>query len=111
MSDSLTHIHVPKFEILVRMEMKIQIFSDVTPCAPVNSNISKKLDAFTFRIVPEGLNSNINVILNGLLKDIMYLPGGTRWSVSKKISSILTKFCNRALLSKKKRFPQPHHTV
>jgi hypothetical protein len=60
------------------MGIKIQIFSHVTPCALVNGNVSKKLAAFTFRIVVKYMHSDIHVILNGLLKDIMYLPRGTR---------------------------------
>jgi hypothetical protein len=63
MSDSLSYIHVAKFEALMGMGIKIQIFSDVTPCALVNSNVSKKLAAFTFRIVPKDLNSDIHVLL------------------------------------------------
>jgi hypothetical protein len=55
-----------KFEVLMGMGIKIHNFSDVTPCALVNSNVSKKLAAFTFRIVLKGSNSNIHVILNGL---------------------------------------------
>jgi hypothetical protein len=43
------------------MGIKIQIFSDVTPSALVSSNVSKKLAASIFRIVPEGLNPNIHV--------------------------------------------------
>ena len=48
------------------MGIKIHNFSDVTPCALVNSNVSKNLAAFTFRIVLRGLNSDIHVILNAL---------------------------------------------
>jgi len=78
MSNSLSYIHVAKFEVLVGMGIKIQIFSHVTPCALVNSNVSKKLAAFTFRIVLKCLNSDIHVILHSLLKELMYLPRGTR---------------------------------
>jgi len=77
-SDSLSYIHVVKFEVLMGMGIKIQIFSDVTPCALVNSNVSKKFIALIFTIVLKVLHSGIHVILNGLLKDITYLPRGTR---------------------------------
>jgi len=60
------------------MGIKIQIFSDVTPCALVNSNVSKKFAAFIFTTVLKGFNSDTRVILNGLLKDITYFPRGTR---------------------------------
>ena len=67
-----------KFEFLMGMGIKIQNFSYVTPFALVNSNVSKKIAAFTFRIVLKGFESDIHVILNGLLKDIMCLPRGMR---------------------------------
>jgi hypothetical protein len=66
---------------------------------------SEKAWILIFMSFWKGLNSDIHVILNGLLKDGTSWPRGTRWSVSNKISSFLTKFWNRDLLIINTQFP------